>query len=329
MSSTPKVFVTRAIPEEGLRILREVAEVQVWTERLPPPRENLLDAVSDVDGLLSLLTDEIDAHLLDQAPRLKGVANYAVGYDNIDVTAATERGIWVTNTPGVLTEATADFSFALLLGAARRLVEADAATRAGDWLTWEPTYMLGADVHGKTLGIVGMGRIGRAVARRAAGFAMRILYADPSQSEEMEQALGAERVDMETLLAQSDFISLHAPLTQSTRALLDRDAFHRVKPGVIVINTARGELIDEKALVEALDDDRVRYAGLDVYAEEPLPRDHPLVTRPNAILAPHLGSATVGARRAMAEVAATNLRELLCNRVPPNAVNEPSRRHCP
>ncbi len=323
MSSKPRVYVTRRIPEEGIDILRSCAEVRVWPHRLPPSRDVLLREVGEADGLLSLLTDGIDAELIEAAPRLRVISNYAVGYDNIDVPAATARGIWVTNTPGVLTEATADFTFALLLPAARRIVEGDRETRSGGWLTWEPQYLLGADVHGATLGIIGMGRIGEAVARRARGFSMRVLYTDPNPRGDLESALGIEPAALDTLLGDSDFISLHAPLTPDTEHLLGPDAFAAMRRGTILVNTARGELVDEAALVAALRDGTVGAAGLDVYAEEPLPADHPLACLPNVVLAPHLGSATVGARRDMATMAAHNLVAALSGRRPAHPVNSP------
>ena len=323
MASKPMVYVTRRIPQEGIDILRSCAEVRVWPDRLPPPRDVLLREVGEADGLLSLLTDEIDADMMAAAPRLRVISNYAVGYDNIDVPSATARGIWVTNTPGVLTEATADFAFALLLAAARRIVEGDRETRSGGWLTWEPQYLLGADVHGATLGIIGMGRIGEAVARRARGFSMRILYADPNPRADLESELGIEPSDLNTLLGHSDFVSLHAPLTLDTQHLLGPDAFAAMRRGLVLVNTARGELIDESALVAALQDGTVGAAGLDVYAEEPLPTNHPLARLPNVVLAPHLGSATVGARRDMATMAARNLVAVLSGDRPPHPVNSP------
>ncbi len=323
MTSDPRVFVTRRIPKEGIDLLSEVASVEVWPDRLPPPREELIKEAARSDGLLTLLTDRIDQELMDAAPRLRVVANYAVGYDNIDVESATSRGIWVTNTPGVLTEATADFSFALLLAAARRVVEGDRATRGGQWLTWEPTYMLGAAVHAKTLGIVGMGRIGESVARRARGFSMEILYTDPNSRPDLEVELGIRQVELDELLSTSDFISLHAPLNDNTRGLIGERELRVVKPGAILINTARGELVDEGALVPALESGPLGAAGLDVYRTEPIPGDHPLLRLDNVVLAPHLGSATVEARTAMAEVAAGNLVSVLGGGRPQTPVNDP------
>lgn len=302
-----RVFVSRRIPEPGLGILRRHCRVRLWPERLPPSPAQLREGISDVDGVLTLLTDRMDGEMMDAASDLRVISNYAVGYDNVDVRAATERGIAVTNTPGVLTEATADFTFALLMAAARRVVEGDGALRRGEWLTWEPAFLLGRDVHGATLGIVGLGRIGRALARRAAGFGMRLLYFDIERNPEAEAALGLEYAPLDELLGTSDFISLHVPLNENTHRMLGRRELQMTREGAILVNTSRGEVIAEDALVEALRDGPLAAAGLDVYGKEPLPVEHPLVRLDNAVLCPHLGSASVGARRAMARVAAENL----------------------
>ncbi|MFP4200933.1 MAG: 2-hydroxyacid dehydrogenase [Clostridia bacterium] len=323
MSAKPKVFVTRKLPEGGTEKLEAFADVEVWPDRLPPSSKQLLSSVRNANGLLCLLTDQIDEAILDAAPDLRVIANYAVGYDNIDVRAATSRGIWVTNTPGVLTETTADFAFALILAAARRLIEADRATRTGDWLTWEPTYMLGKDVNNATLGIVGMGRIGTAVARRARGFSMRILYTDTRRRERLESELGIEYADLERLLASSDFVTLHAPLTAETKGMIGASEFRRMKSEAVLINTARGDLVDEEALVWALEQGEVAAAGLDVYAMEPLSTDHPLTFLDNVVLAPHLGSATVEARTAMAKMASRNVIAVLSGKEPETPVNSP------
>jgi glyoxylate reductase len=317
----PKAFVTRRIPEPGLAILREVAEVKVWEEELPPPREVLLKEVADCDALVPLLTDRVDDELLDRAPRLKVVANYAVGYDNIDVPACTARGVLVTNTPGVLTETTADLAFALILAAARRLVEADKFLRAGKWKTWGPTLLLGQDVYGATLGLVGLGRIGAAVARRARGFNMKILYYSRHRQEALEKELGVEYVSFDELLRRSDFISIHVPLTAETRHLFNAEAFAKMKPTAVLVNTARGPIVDEAALYAALKTGRIAAAGLDVMDPEPPSPDNPLLTLNNVILLPHIGSASIATRTRMATMAAENAAAALRGELPPNLVN--------
>lgn len=317
----PKAFVTRRIPEPGLAILREVAEVKVWEEELPPPREVLLKEVADCDALVPLLTDRVDDELLDRAPRLKVVANYAVGYDNIDVPACTARGVLVTNTPGVLTETTADLAFALILAAARRLVEADKFLRAGKWKTWGPTLLLGQDVYGATLGLVGLGRIGAAVARRARGFNMKVLYYSRHRQEALEKELGVEYVSFDELLRRSDFISIHVPLTAETRHLFNAEAFAKMKPTAVLVNTARGPIVDEAALYAALKTGRIAAAGLDVMDPEPPSPDNPLLTLNNVILLPHIGSASIATRTRMATMAAENAAAALRGELPPNLVN--------
>ncbi|NLY49602.1 MAG: D-glycerate dehydrogenase [Firmicutes bacterium] len=318
----PKVFVTRSIPEQGLDILRTVAEVKVWEGELPPPRHVLIQEVQDCDALIPLLTDRIDGELLDRAPGLKVVANYAVGYDNIDVASATARGVLVTNTPGVLTETTADLAFALILAAGRRVVEADKFTRAGKWKTWGPTLLLGQDVYGATLGLVGLGRIGTAVARRACGFNMKILYYSRRRQEGLEKELGVEYVSFAELLRRSDFISIHVPLSQETHHLFDSAAFAQMKPTAVLVNTARGPIVDETALYEALKSGRIAAAGLDVMDPEPPCPDNPLLTLDNVILLPHIGSASVATRTRMATMAAENGVAALRGELPPNLVNK-------
>ncbi|MEM2475401.1 MAG: glyoxylate reductase [Thermofilaceae archaeon] len=322
----PRVFVTRQIPEEGLRIIREYYEVEVWDRYTPPPREVLLEKAREVDALVTLLTDRIDRELLDNAPRLGIVAQYAVGYDNIDVEYATQKGVYITNTPGVLTDATADLAWALLLAAARRIVEADRFVRSGEyWRTgtgWHPLMMLGYHVTGKTLGIIGMGRIGQAVARRAKGFNMRILYYQRHRlQEELERELGAQYVDLETLLRESDFVTIHVPLTKETYRMIGERELKLMKRTAILVNTARGAVIDEQALVKALKEGWIAAAGLDVFEREPLPPDHPLTKLDNVVLAPHIGSATYETRAAMAELVARNLVAFYKGEVPPNLVN--------
>jgi len=299
----PKVFVTRLIPEAGLSLVREFCEVEVWADELPPPRPEILRRVRDVEGLLCLLTDRIDAEVMDAAPHLKVISNMAVGVDNIDLAAAARRGIRVGNTPGVLTEATADMAFALLMAAARRVVEGERYVRRGQWKTWSPQLLLGADFVGATLGIVGFGRIGQAVARRAQGFDLRVIYSDPSA----QPAFAAVAVDLDTLLRESDFISLHVPLTERTRHMINAEAFARMKPEAILVNTARGAVVDHQALYEALKSGRIFAAALDVTEPEPLPPDSPLLELDNCIIVPHLGSASRRTRNQMALLAARNL----------------------
>jgi glyoxylate reductase len=319
----PKVFVTRAIPDRGLELLRQVCEVQVWDGELPPPREVLLQRVRGLDGLLSLLTDPVDAELMDAAgPGLKVISNYAVGYDNIDVAEATGRGIPVGNTPGVLTETTADMAFALLMAAARRVVDGAEYVRAGRWHTWGPKLLLGHDVHGATLGIIGMGRIGQAVTRRASGFDMQVVYFDPYCDAEKGPFVGvAVRCSLDELLAEADFISLHVPLTEDTYHLVDADALSRMKPTTVLINTSRGPVVDTDALCEALAAGRIAYAALDVTDPEPLPAGHKLLSLPNCLVVPHIASASWATRTRMAEMAAENLLAGLRGERLPHCVN--------
>jgi len=319
----PKVFVTRLIPEVGLRAVREFCETDVWTEELPPPRDVILDRVRGVEGILPLLTDRIDAEVMDAAgPGLKVISNYAVGYDNVDILAATARGVPVGNTPGVLTDTTADFAFALLIAAARRIVEGDRFTRAGKWQTWGPTLLLGGDVTGATLGIVGFGRIGKGMAKRAQGFDMRVLYHDPlCRDDPYAQEIGAQWVDLDTLLRESDFVSLHTPLNQSTYHLINADALSKMKPTAVLINTARGPIVDQAALYRALRTGTIGYAALDVTEPEPIPADSPLLTLDNVIVAPHIASASVATRGKMAQMAAANLIAGLRGDRLPNCVN--------
>lgn len=279
----------------------------MWEGELPPPKEVILREVAGCDGLLCLLTDPIDAEVIDAGKRLRVISQMAVGVDNIDLEAATARGIPVGHTPGVLTEATADLTFALLLAAARRIPEGIEYIRQGRWRTWEPMALLGREVWGKTLGIVGLGRIGTAVARRARGFAMRVLYHSRSRKPDLEAELGVEYVPLEDLLAQADFVSLHCPLTPETRYLIDEAALRRMKPTAILINAARGPVVDTDALLRALREGWIGAAALDVTDPEPLPADHPLLDLPNCLVVPHLGSATVAARERMATMAAENL----------------------
>lgn len=316
----PRIFVTRRIPQIGLEKLQAACEVRLWEAETPVSRATLLAEAAEAEGLVTLLSDGIDAALLAAAPRLRVISQYAVGYDNIDVAAATARGIPVGNTPDVLTDATADFAFTLLMAAARRLPEARDNVRAGQWLTWGPQTLLGYDIWGATLGIVGMGRIGQAMARRGQGFAMRVLFTDPQCKAEGE-ALGAECVPLETLLAESDYISLHCPLTARTRGLIGERELRAMKPTAILINTARGAVVNTAALVEALRAGWIAGAALDVTDPEPLPAEHPLVMLPNCLVAPHIASASITARNQMALIAADNLLAGLQGARLPHCVN--------
>ncbi|HEV7129493.1 MAG TPA: D-glycerate dehydrogenase [Ktedonobacterales bacterium] len=303
----PRVYVTRLIPPDGLDRVRAVCETTVWEAELPPPREVILREARDADGLLSLLTDRVDAELLDLCPRLRVVSNYAVGFDNIDIPAATARGIPVGNTPGVLTETTADFAFTLLLAAARRVVEGVDYVRAGRWQTWGPLLLTGPDVHGATLGLVGLGRIGAEMAKRARGFDMRVLYTDVVRREDLEASLGLRYATLDEVLREADFISLHTPLMPETHHLIGMAQLRAMKPTAILINTSRGPIVDCDALAEALRAGDIGGAALDVTEPEPLPADHPLVTLPNCIIVPHIASASHATRAAMARIAAENL----------------------
>ncbi len=308
MAGKPKVFVTRVIPALGLRQITEACDAEVWQDPLPPPADVLRARVADCDGLVSLLTDRIDAGLLDLAPRLKVVSNYAVGFNNIDVAACTARGIAVGNTPGVLTDATADMAFCLLIGAARRLVEGHQYSLSGKWKTWEPLGHLGQDLAGRTLGVVGMGRIGYALAKRCRlGWDMRVLYADVHPSEPAERDLAARRVDLDTLLRESDFVSLHADLNAQTRGMIGAEQLRKMKRSAVLVNTARGPLVDPRALAEALRSGIIFAAGLDVTDPEPPAPDDPLLKLANCVIAPHIASATVETRDRMADICAKNL----------------------
>lgn len=319
----PKVFVTRLIPESGLDRVAGSCEADVWQEELPPPRQVMLERVRGIDGLLSLLTDTIDATLMDAAgPGLKVISNYAVGFDNIDVSEATRRGIPVGNTPGVLTDTTADFAFALLMAAARRVVEGDQFTRAGRWKTWGPKLLLGQDVTGATLGIIGFGRIGKGMAKRATGFDMRVLYHDPlCEDDDYAREIGAECVGLEPLYAESDFISIHTPLSDETYHMIGAEALRHMKPSAIVINTARGPVVDTEALYQALKQGHIAAAALDVTEPEPISADHPLLKLDNVIVAPHIASASVATRGKMATMAAANLMAGLRGERLPHCVN--------
>jgi len=317
-----RVFVTRPIAESALAKLRGAAEVDLWAEpEVPPSRAELLARVPQAEGLLCLLTDPIDEEVMSAAPGLRVISNYAVGYDNIDVAAATRRGVMVCNTPGVLTETTADLAWALLMAAARRVPEGERYLRAGKWRSWSPELLLGHDIHGRVLGIVGLGRIGQAVAKRARGFGMRVLYHNPEPKPEAERELGVKYADLDTLLRESDFVSLHTPLNEKTRHLIGERELGMMKPTAVLVNTARGAVVDTKALVAALKGRRIFAAGLDVYETEPLPADDELLACDNVVLLPHVGSATVATRERMAHMAVENLIAGLKGERPPHLVN--------
>lgn len=305
-----RVFVTRRLPGDALQRLAAEHQVEIWEGRLQPSYAKLVERTREAEGLLSLLTDRVNRELIEQCKELKVISNYAVGVDNIDIDAASERGIPVGFTPDVLTEATADATFALMLASARRIVEGDQIVRAGRWLTWEPTLLLGQNVYGKTLGIVGMGRIGSAVAKRAEGFSMEVIHHSRSSGVELGE-----------LLERSDFVSLHAPLTDATRAMIGEAELKRMKPTAVLINTARGQLVDTGALARALVGGRIAGAALDVVDPEPIPKGHPLLEAPNLILNPHTASASIEARTEMANLAVDNLLAGLSGKPMPQCVN--------
>ncbi|MDI6858628.1 MAG: D-glycerate dehydrogenase [Dehalococcoidia bacterium] len=320
------VFVTRELPGNALPLLQAAADVEVWPEEAPPPRDEILRRAPHVDALLTMLTDRIDATVLDAGARLRVVSNMAVGYDNIDVAAATARGILVANTPGVLTETTADMAFALLLAAARRVVEGDRLTRTGGWKTWHPSFLLGRDAHGAVLGIVGLGQIGLAVARRARGFNMRLLYCDIVRRNEAEKELGLEYVDLDRLLSQSDFVSVHVFLDAQSHHLIGERELALMKPGAVLVNTSRGAVVDQRALYSALKEGRIAAAGLDVSEIEPIPADDPLLDLDNVVITPHIASASVATREKMARMAVENIVAVLQGEMPAHCVNPEARR---
>jgi lactate dehydrogenase-like 2-hydroxyacid dehydrogenase len=317
-----KVFVTRRIPEPGLDLLRKECRMVIWPDALPPERDAMLDNARGAAAILCLLSDRIDSEVMDAAGSgLKVISNYAVGYDNIDVAEATRRGIPVGNTPGVLTEASADHAFALLMAAARRVAEGDRQVRSGGWKTWEPMGLLGVDIHGATLGIIGFGRIGQAMARRARGFDMRVLFYDPTHPDELDVVTGAIKSNLDDLLSQSDFVSLHVPLNVKTSGLFNDATFGQMKTGAILVNTARGGLVDQEALADALTSGKLAGAALDVSDPEPLPLDHLLLELENLLITPHIASASRSARERMSLMAAENVLAGLREEKLPNCVN--------
>ena len=319
--SKPKVFLTRIILDQGLQLVQDFCDADIWPDELPPSHEEILAHINGCAGLLCLLTDQIDAAVMDAAGcRLKVISNHAVGVDNVDMAAATDRKLPVGNTPGILTNATADMAFALLLAAARRVVEGDRLVKKGRWKTWGPGFMLGADLHSATLGIIGFGRIGRALAHRATGFGMRIIYYDPHPSAP-EPGVDVKLVDLDTLLCESDFISLHTPLTAETRGLMNAASFAKMKSTAVLVNTSRGSVVDQRALYHALSDKHIFAAALDVTDPEPIPANNPLLTLENCIIVPHIASATWQTRQKMSRMAAENLIAGIKGERLPNCVN--------
>ncbi|NLI97783.1 D-glycerate dehydrogenase [bacterium] len=314
-----RIYITRRIPEEGINAL-EGHEIEIFEDAMPVPRKTLSEKIKSADALVSLLSDRIDAELMDQAQALKVIANYAAGYDNIDIAEASRRGIVVTNTPDVLTDATAELAWSLLFAAARRIGEAERFTRAGRFIGWGPMLLLGQGIRGKTLGVIGAGRIGTRFALGSKGFEMKVLYYDEAKNELLEKELGAARVDISILLHEADFVSIHLPLTRYTKHLIDAHQLFRMKPTAVLVNTARGPIVDEKALVAALKAGKLAAAGLDVYEWEPdITTD--LLGMENVVLAPHIGSATYQARSAMAELCAYGILKVFAGQIPSNIVN--------
>ena len=316
------VLVTRHLPDGALDPLRSMGvDVQEWTAEDPIPRDTFIAEASQSDGLLIMITERVDGEILDATPRLKAVATFGVGYDNVDVAGCTARGVAVCNTPGVLVDTTADLAFTLLMAIARRLGEDIDAVKQGRWGAWSPWFLLGSDVHHQTLGIIGLGQIGQRVAQRARGFDMRVLYASPNRRPAIEQRLGIEHATFDRVLEESDFVSLHLPLRPETRHLIGLPQLRQMKKTAFLINTARGAIVDQQALYQALSEGAIAGAALDVTDPEPLPPTHPLLTLPNVIVIPHLGSATLATRRAMGELAASGIAAVLRGERPPNVVN--------
>jgi len=317
----PHVFVTRKLPGDAVERLREHASVDLWEGDLPPPRAVLLERARDADGLVSLLTERIDDEFLNACPRIKAVCNVAVGFDNIDLAACTRHGVFATNTPRVLTDTTADFAFALLMAAARRVVEGDHFTRSGAWKTWDPGGLLGTDVHGATLGLVGVGQIGGAMARRGRGFDMKTLYTDAMPRPDLEAELGLVRTELDTVLREADFVSLHVPLLPETHHLIGERELALMKPSAVLINTSRGPVVDGSALARALKAGRPGFAALDVTEQEPIALDDPLLSLPNCIVTPHIASGSLATRASMASLAVENVLAAFDGRVPPTCLN--------
>lgn len=317
----PRIYVTRRIPESGIELLRKSCDVEIWDSDDVVPRDKFLQAVSEKDAVLCLLTEKVDAETLDVAKNVKIFANMAVGFDNIDVDACTQRGIMASNTPGVLTDTTADFAFTLLMAAARRIRESHEFVHAGKWETWGPLLLMGQDIHHATLGLIGLGRIGAEMARRGQGFSMRIIYNDVVRREDLEEELGLEYVDFETVLKESDFVSLHVPYLPATHHLISTEQLAMMKSSAILINSARGAIVDPQALYTALKTGEIWAAGLDVTEPEPIPMDDPLLTLDNCLIAPHVASASFNTRRDMSELAANNILAALSGKRPPTIIN--------
>jgi len=328
----PYVFVTRKLPDHVIEQLREVAEVKVWPyEDVQVTREVLLEEAKKADALLTMLSDRIDQEVMEAGRNLKVVANLAVGFDNVNIRCATEKGIAICNTPDVLTDTTADLTFALLMAAARRLIEAAEFVKEGQWKSWSPFLLAGSDVHHKTIGIVGMGKIGQAVAKRARGFDMEILYHNRSRNEEAERTLGARYCSFNELLERSDFVVCLTPLTDDTRHLFDETAFRKMKKTAIFVNASRGPVVDEDALYKALVDGEISGAGLDVFYKEPIDASHPLLTLRNVVALPHIGSASTETRLAMMELCCRNILAVLQGEKPETLVNKEwleLKKHC-
>ncbi|MBM7662509.1 glyoxylate reductase [Bacillus mesophilus] len=319
----PKIYITRKIPDSTLQKLKEHCHVTMWEEEeTPVPRDVLKEQLKTVDGLYCLLTEQIDSELLKEAAQLKVISNMAVGFNNIDVEAASEKGIMVTNTPGVLTESTADLAFALLMATARRIPESSEFLRTGKWKAWAPMMLTGQDVFGATLGIVGMGRIGEGVARRAKGFDMEVLYHNRSRKPDVESQLGVTYVELEELLKQSDYVMILVPFSEETKNLISEKELSLMKETSILINVARGGIVNEHDLYHALKDQKIWAAGLDVFEQEPVSLNHPLLSLPNVVVLPHIGSASIKTRIKMSELAAENLLQALAGNTPQHLVNK-------
>jgi glyoxylate reductase len=319
----PKVYVTREIPSRGLDIIKERFDAEIWPEYAPPPKEQIIKKTTEADALVTILSDQIDREVFAASTKLKIVSQFAVGYNNIDIREATKKGVYVTNTPGVLTETTADFAWALLMAVARRVVEADKYVRDGMWkVGWHPTMLQGRDVYGSTLGIIGLGRIGEAIARRAKGFQMKVLYSDVARRKDVEDELGIKHVDLDVLLREADFVTVNVPLLKSTFHLIDEGKIRLMKKTSYLINNARGPVIDEMALLKALKEGWIAGAGLDVFEQEPTPQQNSLLKLENVVVAPHISSSSHQTRSKMAEMVAENLVAFFEGRTPPNLVNK-------
>ncbi|WP_099352676.1 2-hydroxyacid dehydrogenase [Fredinandcohnia onubensis] len=319
----PYVFITRKLSENAIQPLMEIADVHIWNEEeRAVPREILLEEVKKADALLTMLSDKVDKELLDAAPKLKVIANLAVGYDNIDVEYANQKGIAICNTPDVLTDTTADLAFALLLSTARRVVEAAEFVKKGEWKSWSPLLLAGSDVHHKTIGIVGMGKIGEAVAKRATGFDMNILYHNRSRNVVAEERIGASYATFDELIETSDFIVCLTPLTDETRGLFNKESFMKMKSSAVFINVSRGPVVDEGALYQALVNGEIAAAGLDVFEKEPVDAKHPLLTLPNVVALPHIGSSSTETREKMMKLCCENIELVLINQQPKTLVNK-------